>query len=178
MRSPDHHNATRNLDEEETSLLQPTRVMPASGYPSTPSPAPQPAAAPPAHAPAAAGLRTVLALLLSLLAVLCALGATGGAWVKANIASEIGFSEISANLARNQQLAARIADGAVEDLMKSEAMTTFLDGTRASGLYSILVKPTENGIRSTLNRAAGELSKLMNTEVSGAISRKRLDGTT
>lgn len=163
MRSPDHHNATRNLDEEETSLLQPTRVMPASGYPSTPSglpsPAPQPAAVPPAHAPAAAGMRTVLALLLSLLAVLCALGATGGAWVKANIASEIGFSEISANLARNQQLATRIADGAVEDLMKSEAMTTFLDGTRASGLYSILVKPTENGIRSTLNRAAGELSK-------------------
>ena len=163
MRSPDHHNATRNLDEEETSLLQPTRVMPASGYPSTPSglpsPAPQPAAAPPAHAPVAAGLRTVIALVLSLLSVLCALGATGGAWVRANIASETGFSEISANLASDQQLATRIADGAVEDLMKSEAMTTFLDGTKASGLYSILVKPTEDGIRSMLNRAAGELSK-------------------
>ncbi|MBS4946547.1 MAG: hypothetical protein KHZ47_05165, partial [Rothia mucilaginosa] len=61
MRSPDHHNATRNLDEEETSLLQPTRAMPASGYPAggLPSPAAQSAAAPPAHAPVAAGLRTV-----------------------------------------------------------------------------------------------------------------------
>lgn len=161
MRSPDHHNATRNLDEEETSLLQPTRAMPASGYPADglPSPAAQSAAAPPAHAPVAAGLRTVIALVLSLLSVLCALGATGGAWVRANIASETGFSEISANLASDQQLATRIADGAVEDLMKSEAMTTFLDGTKASGLYSILVKPTEDGIRSMLNRAAGELSK-------------------
>lgn len=81
MRSPDHHNATRDLDEEETSLLQPTRVMPASGYPAggLPSPAPQSVAAPPAHAPVAAGLRTVVALVLSLLSVLCALGATGGA---------------------------------------------------------------------------------------------------
>ena len=101
MRSPDHHNATRHLDEEETSLLQPTRAMPASGYPAggLPSPAAQSAAAPPAHAPVAAGLRTVIALVLSLLSVLCALGATGGAWVRANIASETGFSEISANLA-------------------------------------------------------------------------------
>ena len=161
MRSPDHHNATRNLDEEETSLLQPTRAMPASGYPADglPSPAAQSAAAPPAHAPVAAGLRTVIALVLSLLSVLCALGATGGAWVRANIASETGFSEISANLASDQQLATRIADGAVEDLMNSEAMTTFLDGTKQSGLYSILVKPTQDGIRSLLNRSAAELSK-------------------
>ena len=115
MRSPDHHNATRNLDEEETSLLQPTRVMHASAIrrPLAGCRAPpRSPRRPPAHAPAAAGLRTVLAFLLSLLAVLYALGATGGAWVKANIASEIGFSEISANLARNQQLATRIADGA------------------------------------------------------------------
>ena len=43
--------------------------------------------------------------------------------------------------------------------MKSEAMTTFLDGTKESGLYSILVKPTQDGIRSMLNRSAAELSK-------------------
>ena len=46
-------------------------------------------------------------------------------------------------------------------------MTTFLDGTKQSGLYSILVKPTQDGIRSLLNRSAAELPKLKNIEASG-----------
>ena len=97
--------------------------------------------------------------MLCALALVTGLGATTGAWVNSKLMSERGFSQISSNLAEDSQLASRIADGAVEDLMNSEAMTTFLDGTKQSGLYSILVKPTQDGIRSLLNRSAAELSK-------------------
>ncbi|WP_298594882.1 dehydrogenase, partial [uncultured Rothia sp.] len=109
--------------------------------------------------PIAAGLRRFLTVVLCALALVTGLGATAGAWVNSKLMSERGFSQISSNLAEDSQLASRIADGAVEDLMNSEAMTTFLDGTKESGLYSILVKPTQDGIRSLLNRSAAELSK-------------------
>ena len=147
---------TQNLDEEETTLLHPTRTLQSGDASLAGAPVHQ--APPHLHAPAAAGLRTVLAMLLALLSVLCALAATSGTWVNANLASERGFSQFSSALAEDRQLAAKIADGAVEDLMKSEGMTAFLDGTKASGLYSILVKPSVDGLRTTLNRAAGELS--------------------
>ena len=139
--------------DEDTTLLQPTRTL---GHAAAPTKAELQTAPEP---PFAAGLRRFLTVVLCALALVTGLGATTGAWVNSKLMTERGFSQISSTLAEDSQLASRIADGAVEDLMNSEAMTTFLDGTRASGLYSILVKPTENGIRSTLNRAAGELSK-------------------
>lgn len=139
--------------DEDTTLLQPTRTL---GHAAASTKAELHAAPEP---PFAAGLRRFLTVVLCALALVTALGATTGAWVNSKLMSERGFSQISSNLAEDSQLASRIADGAVEDLMNSEAMTTFLDGTKASGLYSILVKPTEDGIRSMLNRAAGELSK-------------------
>lgn len=139
--------------DEDTTLLQPTRLL---GHTGTPTKAELQAAPEP---PFAAGLRRFLTVVLCALALVTGLGATAGAWVNSKLMSERGFSQISSNLAEDSQLASRIADGAVEDLMKSEAMTTFLDGTKESGLYSILVKPTQDGIRSMLNRSAAELSK-------------------
>lgn len=139
--------------DEDTTLLQPTRTL---GHATAPTKAELQAAPEP---PFAAGLRRFLTLVLCALALVTGLGATAGAWVNSKLMSERGFSQISSNLAEDSQLASRIADGAVEDLMKSEAMTTFLDGTKESGLYSILVKPTQDGIRSMLNRSAAELSK-------------------
>lgn len=139
--------------DEDTTLLQPTRML---GHTATPTKAELQAAPEP---PFAAGLRRFLTVVLCALALVTALGATTGAWVNSKLMSERGFSQISSNLAEDSQLASRIADGAVEDLMNSEAMTTFLDGTKQSGLYSILVKPTQDGIRSLLNRSAAELSK-------------------
>ena len=139
--------------DEDTTLLQPTRML---GHTATPTKAELQAAPEP---PFAAGLRRFLTVVLCALALVTGLGATAGAWVNSKLMSERGFSQISSTLAEDSQLASRIADGAVEDLMNSEAMTTFLDGTKQSGLYSILVKPTQNGIRSLLNRSAAELSK-------------------
>ncbi len=139
--------------DEDTTLLQPTRTL---GHAGAPTKAELQAAPEP---PFAAGLRRFLTVILCALALVTGLGATAGAWVNSKLMSERGFSQISSNLAEDSQLASRIADGAVEDLMKSEAMTTFLDGTKESGLYSILVKPTQDGIRSMLNRSAAELSK-------------------
>ena len=139
--------------DEDTTLLQPTRTL---GHAGSPTKAELQAAPEP---PFAAGLRRFLTVVLCALALVTGLGATAGAWVNSKLMSERGFSQISSNLAEDSQLASRIADGAVEDLMKSEAMTTFLDGTKESGLYSILVKPTQDGIRSMLNRSAAELSK-------------------
>ena len=139
--------------DEDTTLLQPTRTL---GHAAAPTKAELQAAPEP---PFAAGLRRFLTVVLCALALVTGLGATAGAWVNSKLMSERGFSQISSNLAEDSQLASRIADGAVEDLMKSEAMTTFLDGTKQSGLYSILVKPTQDGIRSLLNRSAAELSK-------------------
>lgn len=139
--------------DEDTTLLQPTRTL---GHGTAPTKAELQAAPEP---PFAAGLRRFLTVVLCALALVTGLGATAGAWVNSKLMSERGFSQISSNLAEDSQLASRIADGAVEDLMKSEAMTTFLDGTKQSGLYSILVKPTQDGIRSMLNRSAAELSK-------------------
>ena len=139
--------------DEDTTLLQPTRTL---GHGTAPTKAELQAAPEP---PFAAGLRRFLTVVLCALALVTGLGATAGAWVNSNLMSERGFSQISSNLAEDSQLASRIADGAVEDLMNSEAMTTFLDGTKESGLYSILVKPTQDGIRSLLNRSAAELSK-------------------
>lgn len=139
--------------DEDTTLLQPTRTL---GHGTAPTKAELQAAPEP---PFAAGLRRFLTLVLCALALVTGLGATAGAWVNSKLMSERGFSQISSNLAEDSELASRIADGAVEDLMKSEAMTTFLDGTKQSGLYSILVKPTQDGIRSMLNRSAAELSK-------------------
>ena len=139
--------------DEDTTLLQPTRML---GHTATPTKAELQAAPEP---PFAAGLRRFLTVVLCALALVTALGATTGAWMNSKLMSERGFSQISSNLAEDSQLASRIADGAVEDLMNSEAMTTFLDGTKESGLYSILVKPTQDGIRSLLNRSAAELSK-------------------
>lgn len=142
-----------HVADEDTTLLQPTRTL---GHATAPTKAELQAAPEP---PFAAGLRRFLTLVLCALALVTGLGATAGAWVNSKLMSERGFSQISSNLAEDSQLASRIADGAVEDLMKSEAMTTFLDGTKESGLYSILVKPTQDGIRSMLNRSAAELSK-------------------
>ena len=139
--------------DEDTTLLQPTRML---GHTATPTKAELQAAPEP---PFAAGLRRFLTVVLCALALVTGLGATAGAWVNSKLMSERGFSQISSSLAEDSQLASRIADGAVEDLMNSEAMTTFLDGTKQSGLYSILVKPTQDGIRSLLNRSAAELSK-------------------
>lgn len=139
--------------DEDTTLLQPTRTL---GHATAPTKAELQAAPEP---PFAAGLRRFLTVVLCALALVTGLGATTGAWVNSKLMSERGFSQISSNLAEDSQLASRIADGAVEDLMNSEAMTTFLDGTKQSGLYSILVKPTQDGIRSLLNRSAAELSK-------------------
>ncbi|WP_049341829.1 hypothetical protein [Rothia mucilaginosa] len=139
--------------DEDTTLLQPTRTL---GHGTAPTKAELQAAPEP---PFAAGLRRFLTVVLCALALVTGLGATAGAWVNSKLMSERGFSQISSNLAEDSQLASRIADGAVEDLMNSEAMTTFLDGTKESGLYSILVKPTQDGIRSMLNRSAAELSK-------------------
>ena len=139
--------------DEDTTLLQPTRTL---GHAGAPTKAELQAAPEP---PFAAGLRRFLTVVLCALALVTGLGATAGAWVNSKLMSERGFSQISSNLAEDSQLASRIADGAVEDLMNSEAMTTFLDGTKESGLYSILVKPTQDGIRSMLNRSAAELSK-------------------
>ena len=139
--------------DEDTTLLQPTRTL---GHGTAPTKAELQAAPEP---PFAAGLRRFLTVVLCALALVTGLGATTGAWVNSKLMSERGFSQISSNLAEDSQLASRIADGAVEDLMNSEAMTTFLDGTKESGLYSILVKPTQDGIRSLLNRSAAELSK-------------------
>lgn len=139
--------------DEDTTLLQPTRTL---GHGTAPTKAELQAAPEP---PFAAGLRRFLTVVLCALALVTGLGATAGAWVNSKLMSERGFSQISSNLAEDSQLASRIADGAVEDLMNSEAMTTFLDGTKQSGLYSILVKPTQDGIRSLLNRSAAELSK-------------------
>ena len=139
--------------DEDTTLLQPTRTL---GHGTAPTKAELQAAPEP---PFAAGLRRFLTVVLCALALVTGLGATTGAWVNSKLMSERGFSQISSNLAEDSQLASRIADGAVEDLMNSEAMTTFLDGTKESGLYSILVKPTQDGIRSMLNRSAAELSK-------------------
>lgn len=139
--------------DEDTTLLQPTRML---GHTATPTKAELQAAPEP---PFAAGLRRFLTVVLCALALVTGLGATAGAWVNSKLMSERGFSQISSTLAEDSQLASRIADGAVEDLMNSEAMTTFLDGTKQSGLYSILVKPTQDGIRSLLNRSAAELSK-------------------
>ena len=139
--------------DEDTTLLQPTRTL---GHAAAPTKAELQAAPEP---PFAAGLRRFLTVVLCALALVTGLGATAGAWVNSKLMSERGFSQISSTLAEDSQLASRIADGAVEDLMNSEAMTTFLDGTKQSGLYSILVKPTQDGIRSLLNRSAAELSK-------------------
>ena len=139
--------------DEDTTLLQPTRTL---GHGTAPTKAELQAAPEP---PFAAGLRRFLTVVLCALALVTGLGATAGAWVNSKLMSERGFSQISSSLAEDSQLASRIADGAVEDLMNSEAMTTFLDGTKQSGLYSILVKPTQDGIRSLLNRSAAELSK-------------------
>ena len=139
--------------DEDTTLLQPTRTL---GHGTAPTKAELQAAPEP---PFAAGLRRFLTVVLCALALVTGLGATAGAWVNSKLMSERGFSQISSNLAEDSQLASRIADGAVEDLMNSEAMTTFLDGTKESGLYSILVKQTQDGIRSLLNRSAAELSK-------------------
>lgn len=139
--------------DEDTTLLQPTRTL---GHTAAPTKAELQAAPEP---PFAAGLRRFLTVVLCTLALVTGLGATTGAWVNSKLMSERGFSQISSNLAEDPELASRIADGAVEDLMNSEAMTTFLDGTKESGLYSILVKPTQDGIRSLLNRSAAELSK-------------------
>ena len=139
--------------DEDTTLLQPTRTL---GHGTAPTKAELQAAPEP---PFAAGLRRFLTVVLCALALVTGLGATAGAWVNSKLMSERGFSQISSTLAEDSQLASRIADGAVEDLMNSEAMTTFLDGTKQSGLYSILVKPTQDGIRSLLNRSAAELSK-------------------
>lgn len=139
--------------DEDTTLLQPTRTL---GHAAAPTKAELQAAPEP---PFAAGLRRFLTVVLCALALVTGLGATTGAWVNSKLMSERGFSQISSTLAEDSQLASRIADGAVEDLMNSEAMTTFLDGTKQSGLYSILVKPTQDGIRSLLNRSAAELSK-------------------
>lgn len=146
---PDGYHAA----DEDTTLLQPTRTL---GHAGAPTKAELQAAPEP---PFAAGLRRFLTMILCALALVTGLGATAGAWVNSKLMSERGFSQISSNLAKDSELASRIADGAVEDLMKSEAMTTFLDGTKESGLYSILVKPTQDGIRSMLNRSAAELSK-------------------
>ena len=139
--------------DEDTTLLQPTRTL---GHAAVLTNAELQAAPEP---PFAAGLRRFLTVVLCALALVTGLGATAGAWVNSKLMSERGFSQISSTLAEDSQLASRIADGAVEDLMNSEAMTTFLDGTKQSGLYSILVKPTQDGIRSLLNRSAAELSK-------------------
>ena len=123
------------MADEDTTLLQPTRTL---GHTAAPTKAELQAAPEP---PFAAGLRRFLTVVLCALALVTGLGATAGAWVNSKLMSERGFSQISSNLAEDSQLASRIADGAVEDLMNSEAMTTFLDGTKESGLYSILVKP-------------------------------------
>jgi len=139
--------------DEDTTLLQPTRTL---GHAAAPTKAELQTAPEP---PFAAGLRRFLTVVLCALALVTGLGATTGAWVNSKLMTERGFSQISSTLAEDSQLASRIADGAVEDLMNSEAMTTFLDGTKQSGLYSILVKPTQDGIRSLLNRSAAELSK-------------------
>ena len=139
--------------DEDTTLLQPTRTL---GHAAAPTKAELQAAPEP---PLAAGLRRFLTVVLCALALVTGLGATTGAWMNSKLMTERGFSQISSTLAEDSQLASRIADGAVEDLMNSEAMTTFLDGTKQSGLYSILVKPTQDGIRSQLNRSAAELSK-------------------
>ncbi len=152
-RTDGYHKGGYYTADEDTTLLQPTRTL---GHAGAPTKAELQAAPEP---PFAAGLRRFLTLVLCALALVTGLGATAGAWVNSKLMSERGFSQISSNLAEDSQLASRIADGAVEDLMKSEAMTTFLDGTKESGLYSILVKPTQDGIRSMLNRSAAELSK-------------------
>ncbi len=138
--------------DEDTTLLQPTRTLYHAAAPTKAE----------LYRPRAS-LRGGFAQVPDRCAVrptlVTGLGATAGAWVNSKLMSERGFSQISSNLAEDSQLASRIADGAVEDLMNSEAMTTFLDGTKQSGLYSILVKPTQDGIRSLLNRSAAELSK-------------------
>ena len=152
-RTDGHHTDGYHTADEDTTLLQPTRTL---GHGTAPTKAELQAAPEP---PFAAGLRRFLTVVLCALALVTGLGATTGAWVNSKLMSERGFSQISSNLAEDSQLASRIADGAVEDLMNSEAMTTFLDGTKESGLYSILVKPTQDGIRSLLNRSAAELSK-------------------
>ena len=152
-RTDDHYTDGYYTADEDTTLLQPTRTL---GHGTAPTKAELQADPEP---PFAAGLRRFLTVVLCALALVTGLGATAGAWVNSKLMSERGFSQISSNLAEDSQLASRIADGAVEDLMNSEAMTTFLDGTKESGLYSILVKPTQDGIRSLLNRSAAELSK-------------------
>ncbi len=152
-RTDGYHKGGYYTADEDTTLLQPTRTL---GHATAPTKAELQAAPEP---PFAAGLRRFLTVVLCALALVTGLGATAGAWVNSKLMSERGFSQISSNLAEDSQLASRIADGAVEDLMNSEAMTTFLDGTKESGLYSILVKPTQDGIRSMLNRSAAELSK-------------------
>ena len=149
----DYYPGGNYTADEDTTLLQPTRTL---SQGSAPTKAELQAAPEP---PLAAGLRRFLTVVLCALALVTGLGATTGAWVNSKLMSERGFSQISSALAEDSQLASRIADGAVEDLMNSEAMTTFLDGTKESGLYSILVKPTQDGIRSMLNRSAAELSK-------------------
>ena len=80
--------------------------------------------------------------------------------------SERGFSQISSNLAEDQACLTHRRQ-TVEDLMNSEAMTTFLDGTKESGLYSILVKPTQDGIRSCSTVPRLSYQKLKNIEASG-----------
>lgn len=152
-RTDGYHKGGYYTADEDTTLLQPTRTL---GHAAAPTKAELQAAPEP---PFAAGLRRFLTVVLCALALVTGLGATAGAWMNLKLMSERGFSQISSSLAEDSQLASRIADGAVEDLMKSEAMTTFLDGTKESGLYSILVKPTQDGIRSMLNRSAAELSK-------------------
>lgn len=152
-RTDGSHTGGYYTADEDTTLLQPTRTL---GHGTAPTKAELQAAPEP---PFAAGLRRFLTVVLCALALVTGLGATAGAWVNSKLMSERGFSQISSTLAEDSQLASRIADGAVEDLMNSEAMTTFLDGTKQSGLYSILVKPTQDGIRSLLNRSAAELSK-------------------
>lgn len=152
-RTDGHYTDGHYTVDEDTTLLQPTRTL---GHGTAPTKAELQAAPEP---PFAAGLRRFLTVVLCALALVTGLGAIAGAWVNSKLMSERGFSQISSNLAEDSQLASRIADGAVEDLMNSEAMTTFLDGTKESGLYSILVKPTQDGIRSLLNRSAAELSK-------------------
>lgn len=152
-RTDGYHKGSYYTADEDTTLLQPTRTL---GHAAAPTKAELQAAPEP---PFAAGLRRFLTVVLCALALVTGLGATAGAWVNSKLMSERGFSQISSNLAEDSELASRIADGAVEDLMNSEAMTTFLDGTKESGLYSILVKPTQDGIRSMLNRSAAELSK-------------------
>lgn len=152
-RTDGYYKGGYSTADEDTTLLQPTRTL---GHAGAPTKAELQAAPEP---PFAAGLRRFLTVVLCALALVTGLGATAGAWVNSKLMSERGFSQISSSLAEDSQLASRIADGAVEDLMNSEAMTTFLDGTKQSGLYSILVKPTQDGIRSLLNRSAAELSK-------------------